>query len=245
MTWRLGVDVGGTFTDVVLIAPTGEVRTRKVLSATGDYAAAVITGAREILADAGIAAADLAEVLHGTTVATNAILERRGAPTGLLTTEGFRDVLEIGRLRLARLYDLEFERPRPLVPRRWRLEIDERLDHTGGVRRPARRGVGPSRARPPAGRGRDLDRDLVPARLRRRRPRAASRRDRPRARARTPGDAVVGAAARGARVRADEHHGHERLRAPGDGAVPGPPGRPSSGRSGRRRRSWSCSPTAA
>ena len=62
----------------------------------------------------------LGEVLHGTTVATNAILERRGAPTGLLTTEGFRDVLEIGRLRLARLYDLEFERPRPLVPRRWR-----------------------------------------------------------------------------------------------------------------------------
>ena len=136
MTWRLGVDVGGTFTDLVLTAPSGEVRTRKILSATDDYATAVVAGAREILADAGIAAADLAEVLHGTTVATNAILERRGAPTGLLTTEGFRDVLEIGRLRLARLYDLDFERPRPLVPRRWRMEVGERLDHRGGVRRP-------------------------------------------------------------------------------------------------------------
>lgn len=136
MTWRLGVDVGGTFTDLVLTTPAGEMLTRKVLSATDDYATAIIAGAREILADAGIAAADLAEVLHGTTVATNAILERRGAPTGLITTEGFRDVLEIGRLRLARLYDLEFERPRPLVPRRWRLEVRERLDHRGRVREP-------------------------------------------------------------------------------------------------------------
>jgi N-methylhydantoinase A len=136
VTWRLGVDVGGTFTDLVLVAPDGTARTRKVLSATDDYATAMVAGTVELLASAGIEAQALTEVLHGTTVATNAILERRGAKTGLLTTEGFRDVLEIGRLRLARLYDMEFERPAPLVPRRWRRPIRERLDHRGGVRVP-------------------------------------------------------------------------------------------------------------
>src|SRR5439155_29278 len=81
-------------------------------------------------------AADVREIIHGTTVATNAILERRGARTGLITTEGFRDLLEIGRLRLARLYDLNFERPAPLVPRRWRREVRERMNHRGGVMTP-------------------------------------------------------------------------------------------------------------
>jgi N-methylhydantoinase A len=136
MTWRLGVDVGGTFTDLVLVAPDGTARTRKVLSATDDYATAIVDGAVDLLAEAGIGADALGEVLHGTTVATNAILERRGARTGLLTTEGFRDVLEIGRLRLARLYDMEFERPRPLVPRRWRRTVRERLGYRGDVRIP-------------------------------------------------------------------------------------------------------------
>jgi N-methylhydantoinase A len=75
----------------------------------------------------------VAEIIHGTTVATNAILERRGARAGLLTTAGFRDLLEIGRLRLARLYDLDFERAAPLVPRRWRLEVGERMSHAGAV----------------------------------------------------------------------------------------------------------------
>ena len=96
---------------------------------TGDYAEAIVRGARELLAAAGHRRrATLGELIHGTTVATNAILERRGARTGLLTTEGFRDLLEIGRLRLARLYDLDFERPAPLVPRRWRREVVERLE---------------------------------------------------------------------------------------------------------------------
>ena len=127
MTHRLGVDVGGTFTDLVLVGPDGRALTRKVLSSTGNYAEAIVRGARELMAAAGIGAADVGELIHGTTVATNAILERRGARTGLLTTAGFRDLLEIGRLRLARLYDIDFERPAPLVPRRWRREITERL----------------------------------------------------------------------------------------------------------------------
>jgi N-methylhydantoinase A len=111
VTYRLGVDVGGTFTDLVLVGPDGVARTCKVLSSAGNYADAIIQGARELLRETGAAAGDIREIIHGTTVATNAILERRGAATGLITTEGFRDLLEIGRLRLARLYDLNFERP--------------------------------------------------------------------------------------------------------------------------------------
>jgi len=120
MTYRLGVDVGGTFTDLVLVSPDGVARTCKVLSTTADYARAIIDGVRQLTTQAGVPARDIGEIIHGTTVATNAILERRGARAGLLTTEGFRDLLEIGRLRLSRLYDLDFERPAPLVPRRWR-----------------------------------------------------------------------------------------------------------------------------
>jgi N-methylhydantoinase A len=133
MTHRLGVDVGGTFTDLVLVGPDGRALTRKVLSSTGDYAEAIVRGTRELLAAAGLEPADVAELIHGTTVATNAILERRGARTGLLTTAGFRDLLEIGRLRLARLYDIDYERPAPLVPRRWRREVTERLGPGGEV----------------------------------------------------------------------------------------------------------------
>lgn len=131
--YRLGVDVGGTFTDLVLAAADGRARTRKVLSSSANYAEAIVAGARALLGEAGLGADAVDEIIHGTTVATNAILERRGARTGLLTTEGFRDLLEIGRLRLARLYDLDYERPTPLVPRRWRLEVGERMNHAGAV----------------------------------------------------------------------------------------------------------------
>jgi N-methylhydantoinase A len=136
VTYRLGVDVGGTFTDLVLVGPDGRALTRKVFSSTGNYAEAIVQGTRELMAAAGIGAADVGELIHGTTVATNAILERRGARTGLLTTAGFRDLLEIGRLRLARLYDIDFERPAPLVPRRWRREVVERLGPRGEVLTP-------------------------------------------------------------------------------------------------------------
>jgi N-methylhydantoinase A len=134
--WRLGVDVGGTFTDLVLLSPDGRATTRKVLSTTANYADAILQGVSELLAKVGIAAGDIAELIHGTTVATNAILERRGARTGLVTTDGFRDLLEIGRIRLARLYDMDQQRPVPLVRRRWRFEVEERLDHQGNVLRP-------------------------------------------------------------------------------------------------------------
>ena len=135
MPYRLGVDIGGTFTDLVLLddrADGAPPVVRKVLSTPDDFARGVLEGVRALLA-AGPPAADVRDVVHGTTVATNALLERRGALTGLLTTAGFRDVLEIRRLRLPRLYDLGWEKPAPLVERALRLEVDERLDHNGAA----------------------------------------------------------------------------------------------------------------
>jgi N-methylhydantoinase A len=133
---RLGVDVGGTFTDLVLLTRDGHLVTRKVLSTSGSYAEAIFAGIAEVLQEAGITGGNVNELIHGTTVATNAIIERRGARTGLVTTEGFRDLLEIGRLRLMRLYDMDQERPAPLVRRRWRFEVAERLNHRGEMIHP-------------------------------------------------------------------------------------------------------------
>src|SRR5262245_18233504 len=133
---RLGVDVGGTFTDLVLVTQDGRVVTRKILSTSSNYAEGIFAGIAEVMQDAGVAGGNVKELIHGTTVATNALIERRGARTGLVTTEGFRDLLEIGRLRLMRLYDMDQERPAPLVRRRWRFEVAERLDHRGEVIHP-------------------------------------------------------------------------------------------------------------
>ena len=98
MTYRLGVDIGGTFTDLVLEdVTTGKLRVGKVLTSSGDPSDGVIDGIRRLLGDLGIPAEEVGVVIHGTTLATNAVIERTGAMTALLTTEGFIDVLEIGR----------------------------------------------------------------------------------------------------------------------------------------------------
>jgi N-methylhydantoinase A len=133
--FRVGVDIGGTFTDIVLLDPDGRIHTKKISSSVDDYARAIVDGLGEVFAETGLGGPDLAEVLHGTTVASNAILELRGARTGLITTKGFRDVLEIRRLRMPRLYDLGWEKPVPLVERYLRLEVDERVDTHGRVLR--------------------------------------------------------------------------------------------------------------
>jgi N-methylhydantoinase A len=130
---RLGVDVGGTFTDLVLVDDAGHTLTRKVPTTPGDHSAAILDALDAIVADLDTWPSALGAVVHGTTIATNTIIEQRGAPTGLLTTRGFRDTLEIGRLRYPRLYDLTWSKPAPLVERRWRLEIDERLDRDGAI----------------------------------------------------------------------------------------------------------------
>jgi N-methylhydantoinase A len=132
----IGVDIGGTFTDLVLRDGTGRCFARKVPSTPDRPEAAVIAGIGEILAAAGLAAADVTEVLHGTTVGSNTLLQKVGARTGLLTTRGFRDVLEIGRLRTPDMFDLTWDKPLPLVPRRLRREIDERIDARGDVLKP-------------------------------------------------------------------------------------------------------------
>jgi N-methylhydantoinase A len=130
---RIGFDIGGTFTDVILVRADGSALVKKLPSSPDDYARAVVEGLGLLLREAGESAERVSGIVHGTTVATNAILERRGARTGLITTSGFRDVLEIGRLRMPGLYNLNYDRPPPLVPRRLRVEIEERMDARGGV----------------------------------------------------------------------------------------------------------------
>ncbi len=138
LTHTLGVDVGGTFTDIVLVGGDGRVSTRKVSSSAGDYSAAIISGIKAVLAECGIEPHNVRALTHATTAATNAILTRSGASTGLITTEGFRDILEIGRLRMPRLYDLSWQKPEPLIERRHRLEVEERIGSTGQVLQPLR-----------------------------------------------------------------------------------------------------------
>jgi N-methylhydantoinase A len=134
--FRVGVDIGGTFTDIVFLGEDGRRLTRKVSSTVGDYAAAIVEGLAAVIAEAGIGPADIVELLHGTTVASNAIVELKGAKTGLVTTKGFRDVLEIRTLRMPRLYDLSWTKPPPLVERYLRVEVDERVNAKGEVERP-------------------------------------------------------------------------------------------------------------
>ncbi len=131
--WRVGVDIGGTFTDIVLLGPGGRLHVRKVSSSVDDYARAIVEGLAVVLKETGLTAADIGEIRHGATVASNAILERRGAKVGLIGSEGFRDVLEIRTLRMPRLYDLAWEKPKPLVPRRLRTTVPERIDAQGHI----------------------------------------------------------------------------------------------------------------
>jgi len=129
--YRLGIDIGGTFTDVVLLGADGAMRTRKVLSTPDDYARAVIEGALGLLEEAGVAPGEVTGIVHATTVASNTVLEGQGARTALITTAGFRDVLEMRRLRIPVMYDLQYEKPAPLVPRRRRYEVAERTGPGG------------------------------------------------------------------------------------------------------------------
>ena len=130
---RVGVDIGGTFTDIVALGADGRVHTKKVSSSVDDYAQAIVEGISELFAETGLDGGSIDEVIHGTTVASNAILELRGARTGLITTRGFRDVLELRRLRMPRLYDLTWEKPPALVERYLRTEVTERVNARGEI----------------------------------------------------------------------------------------------------------------
>jgi len=134
--YRVGVDIGGTFTDIVFLGEDGRRLTKKVSSTVDNYARAIVDGLAELICECHLDDAKIVELLHGTTVASNAILELKGARTGLITTKGFRDVLEIRTLRMPRLYDLSWTKPPPLVERHLRVEVNERINAKGGIERP-------------------------------------------------------------------------------------------------------------
>src|SRR3954466_9367247 len=135
VTYRVGVDIGGTFTDIVLLGSNGSVHVKKIASSVGNYAQAIIDGLAAVFRETGLTGSAVEEIRHGTTVASNAILEHKGARVGLITTKGFRDVLEIRTLRMPKLYDLAWEKPLPLVERYLRQVVDERVDARGRIER--------------------------------------------------------------------------------------------------------------
>ena len=132
---RLAVDIGGTFTDIVLLS-SGRRHVAKLLTTPREPEVAVIEGARSALAEAGLTFGDIGVFVHGTTLATNAIIERKGARTALIATDGFRDVIEIADEGRFDQYDINIVKSRPLVPRELRFTVPERMDVHGAVRRP-------------------------------------------------------------------------------------------------------------
>src|SRR5712691_8829157 len=134
MPYRVGFDVGGTFTDFVLQSPTGELTTAKLLTTYPDPSAACLAGLDELTAAVGWD--EIAQVVHGTTLGSNIVIERKARGVGLLTTRGFRDVLIIGREKRYQVYDLQIEKPKPLIPRRLIGEATERVLADGSVRTP-------------------------------------------------------------------------------------------------------------
>jgi len=135
--YSLGIDIGGTFTDLVIHDHnSGRRWGSKVLTTHADPQQGVVVGVRTILAESGLDPRSIGRVVHATTLFTNALIERKGAPTGLLVTDGFRDMLEIGRERKYDLYDIGIENPAPLVPRNLRLGVSERMRADGRVADP-------------------------------------------------------------------------------------------------------------
>lgn len=135
---RLGVDIGGTFTDVVLEA-NGESYSTKVLTTYAAPENAIIDGMHQVCSKAGVTPADVTQIIHGTTLATNALIERRGAKTALITTEGFRDVIEMRTESRFEQYDLNLVLPDPLLPRQMRYTVPGRIDATGAELKPLTR----------------------------------------------------------------------------------------------------------
>ena len=129
MSWIVGCDTGGTFTDVFAVSDSGESRVAKVPSTPPRFDLGVVEGMREL----GLDPAEVRTLFHGTTVTTNAVITKSGARSALVTTRGFRDILEIRRANREELYDILWDPPEPLVRRRHRLEVVERVDYAGAV----------------------------------------------------------------------------------------------------------------
>src|SRR5206468_11687320 len=136
VSYRIGFDVGGTFTDFVLQSPSGELSTAKRLTTYPDPSEACRAGLDELIARSGVTWGDVAHTVHGTTLGSNIGIERKARGAGLLATRGFRDVLIIGREKRYQVYDLQIEKPKPLIPRRLIGEATERVLADGSVRTP-------------------------------------------------------------------------------------------------------------
>jgi N-methylhydantoinase A len=136
MGYRLGFDVGGTFTDFVLQSPDGTLLTGKRLTTYPDPSEACLAGLDDLVSRASVPWSDVAQAVHGTTLGSNVVIERKARGVGLVTTRGFRDVLIIGREKRYQVYDLQIEKPRPLLPRRLIGEVTERVLADGSVRTP-------------------------------------------------------------------------------------------------------------
>ena len=137
--FRVGVDIGGTFTDIVFLSADGRIKTKKISSSVDNYARAIAAGLAQVFEETGLGPESVEEIRHGTTVASNAILERKGARAGLIATKGFRDILQIRNLRLPRLYDITWDKPPPLIERRLRVVVDERINTHGEIQKPLAR----------------------------------------------------------------------------------------------------------
>src|SRR3989442_3605287 len=137
MSYRLAIDIGGTFTDLVLLDDASGARHgNKTLTPPRAPQEAALRGLRDLCARARITPAKITTLIHATTLVTNAIIERKGAATALLTTAGFRDTLEMGKEQRYDIYDLFLKYPDPLAPRRWRVGVRERITRDGEVRVP-------------------------------------------------------------------------------------------------------------
>src|SRR5256712_5333783 len=134
MPYRVGFDVGGTFSDFVPHSPPGELTPAKRLTTSPDPSAACLAGLDQLTAAVGWD--EIAQVVHGTTLGSNIVIERKAQGVGLLTTRGFRDVLIIGREKRYQVYDLQIEKPAPLIPRRLIGEVTDRVLADGSVERP-------------------------------------------------------------------------------------------------------------
>ncbi len=135
VTYLLGIDIGGTFTDIIIARSDGDLYRSKVAS-TFDPVVGIVAGIADLLERHAIPPSQIIKVVHASTIATNTILEHKGARTALLVTKGFRDVLEIGRLRRPTLFDIMWEKPKVLVRRQLRLEVDERINFRGEIEMP-------------------------------------------------------------------------------------------------------------
>ena len=131
--YRVGIDIGGTFTDMLWVGEDGAAVIGKTLTTPGDPSLAVENALRPVLENGAVKTGERGTLIHGTTLVTNALIERKGAPTALLTTAGFRDAVEIGREHRYELYDLNLDLPKPLVPRHLRFDVPERMAADGSV----------------------------------------------------------------------------------------------------------------